>query len=349
MSTRPSMPKAKLAALLLMLAAVVLLGRPAGAEPDDTGPTITETPAPEPAPVAPEPVTTPAPAPEATPTTTTTTVPPAATTTTTAPRSTTTTTARVGTRTAAAPGDPAAPLTPAAPAAPGAVTQPAPAGQVQFSLTPAPGTNPTSQPLTILLMLTVVSLVPAMMILLTSFTRIVIVLGLTRNALNLNGVPPNQVLIGLGLFLTLFVMGPVFSTANTEAVQPFLKGEISQSEAMTKGMEPFREFMFKQTRESDLALFAKLSGRPMPDNKEDVATTTLIPAFVIGELRAAFLIGFVIFIPFLVIDLLASTALMSMGMVMLPPVLISLPFKLLLFVVVDGWFLVVQSLVKSFH
>ena len=220
---------------------------------------------------------------------------------------------------------------------------------MQLSLTPAPGTSPTSQPLTILLMLTVVSLVPAMMILLTSFTRIVIVLGLTRNALNLNGVPPNQVLIGLGLFLTLFVMGPVFSQANSEAVQPFLKGEISQSDAMTKGMEPFREFMFKQTRESDLALFAKLSGKPTPANREEVATTTLIPAFVIGELRAAFLIGFVIFIPFLVIDLLASTALMSMGMVMLPPVLISLPFKLLLFVVVDGWFLVVQSLVKSFH
>ena len=203
--------------------------------------------------------------------------------------------------------------------------------------------------MTILLLLTVVSLGPAMMILLTSFTRIVIVLGLTRNALNLNGVPPNQVLIGLGLFLTLFVMGPVFSKANSEAVQPFLKGQMTQSEAMTKGIAPFREFMFKQTRESDLALFAKLSGNPMPANKEDVSTTTLIPAFVIGELRAAFLIGFVIFIPFLVIDILASTALMSMGMVMLPPVLISLPFKLLLFVVVDGWYLVVQSLVKSFH
>jgi len=240
-----------------------------------------------------------------------------------------------------------APLTPAAPVAPTAV-QPA-AGQLQLNLLPAPGASPTSQPLTILLLLTVVSLGPAMLILLTSFTRIVIVLGLTRNALNLNGVPPNQVLIGLALFLTLFVMGPVFSKANEDAVQPFLKGKISQSEAMTKGTAPFREFMFRQTRESDLALFTKLSGKDAPANKDDVPTTTLIPAFVIGELRAAFLIGFVIFIPFLVIDILASTALMSMGMVMLPPVLISLPFKLLLFVVVDGWYLVVQSLVKSFH
>ena len=241
----------------------------------------------------------------------------------------------------------AAPVTPAAPIAPTAV-QPA-AGQLQVNLLPAPGTSPTSQPLTILLLLTVVSLGPAMMILVTSFTRIVIVLGLTRNALNLNGVPPNQVLIGLALFLTLFVMGPVFSKANSEAVQPFLKGQISQAEAMKKGTAPFREFMFRQTRESDLALFTKLSGKEAPANRDDVPTTTLIPAFVIGELRAAFLIGFVIFIPFLVIDILASTALMSMGMVMLPPVLISLPFKLLLFVVVDGWYLVVQSLVKSFH
>jgi flagellar biosynthetic protein FliP len=347
-----------------MLLAVVALGRPAAAEPDTTGSTETTTTTeaavivPDVAPEAPATTTTtepsPAPAPSTTipapvATTTTTTAPAvlaATTTTTTTARATATTTAPSGTRTAAAP---AAPVAPAAPAEPAAVIQGAPAGQLSLNLAPAPGTSPTSQPLTILLLLTVVSLGPAMMILLTSFTRIVIVLGLTRNALNLNGVPPNQVLIGLGLFLTLFVMGPVFSKANTEAVQPFLKGQISQSEAMNKGIAPFREFMFKQTRESDLALFSKLSGSPPPANKEDVSTTTLIPAFVIGELRAAFLIGFVIFIPFLVIDILASTALMSMGMVMLPPVLISLPFKLLLFVVVDGWYLVVQSLVKSFH
>ncbi len=310
MSTRLSRLPAKLAALLLIPLAVLAMSGPAGAIPSDLGtPGATATPGE-----------------------------------TAVPAPTRTSAAVTGRRTAAAPSTPAAPAAPAAPR-----TAAAPAGSFQLNLAPAPGASPTSQPLTILLLLTVVSLGPAMMILLTSFTRIVIVLGLTRNALNLNGVPPNQVLIGLGLFLTLFVMGPVFSQANAEAVQPFLKGEITQSEAMTKGMVPFRQFMFKQTRESDLALFAKLSGKPAPANKEDIPTTTLIPAFVIGELRAAFLIGFVIFIPFLVIDILASTALMSMGMVMLPPVLISLPFKLLLFVVVDGWYLVVQSLVKSFH
>ena len=161
--------------------------------------------------------------------------------------------------------------------------------------------------------------------------------------------PVLTALIGLSLFLTVFVMGPVFSKANADAVQPFLKGKISQSEAMKKGTEPFREFMFRQTRESDLALFAKLSGKDAPKNKDDIPTTTLIPAFVIGELRAAFLIGFVIFIPFLVIDLVVSATLMSMGMMMLPPTLVSLPFKLLLFVLVDGWALVTHSLLVSFR
>jgi len=198
------------------------------------------------------------------------------------------------------------------------------------------------------LLLAVVSLTPAMLILLTSFTRIIIVLGLTRNALNLNGIPPNQVLIGLSLFLTLFVMGPVFSQVNHDAVQPFMKGEITQAQAYTKGIEPFRGFMLKQTRQKDIAMFVKLAGQKRPATPKDVSTATLIPAFVISELRAAFIIGFVIFIPFLVIDMVVSATLMSMGMVMLPPVLISLPFKLLLFVVMDGWLLVVQSLVKSF-
>ncbi|MER3453376.1 MAG: flagellar biosynthetic protein FliP [Acidimicrobiia bacterium] len=208
--------------------------------------------------------------------------------------------------------------------------------------------KPVSQPLTIIVLLTVLAIAPALLILVTSFTRIVIVLGLTRNALNLQGVPPNQVLIGLALFLTFFVMGPVFAKVNHEAVQPYLRGEITQKEAYDRGIKPFRTFMLKQTREHDLALFVKLSGQPRPKNAADVPTTTLIPAFVISELRAAFLIGFVIFVPFLVIDIVTSAALMSMGMVMLPPVLISLPFKLLLFVVVDGWYLVVQSLVRSF-
>jgi flagellar biosynthetic protein FliP len=206
----------------------------------------------------------------------------------------------------------------------------------------------TSSPLSIVLLLTLISIVPALLILMTSFTRIVIVLGLTRNALNLNGVPPNQVLIGLALFLTLFVMGPVFSAVNHDAIQPYMKGEITQSQAFDKGMQPMRGFMLKQTRQKDIALFVKMSGDPKPKSPDKLATTTLIPAFVISELRAAFIIGFVIFIPFLVIDMVVSATLMSMGMVMLPPVLISLPFKLLLFVVMDGWLLVVQSLVKSF-
>jgi flagellar biosynthesis protein FliP len=223
------------------------------------------------------------------------------------------------------------------------------AGTVEINLTGKSGKgSSSSQPLVIVLMLTVIALAPAMLILLTSFTRIVIVLGLTRNALNLQGVPPNQVLIGLALFLTLFVMGPVFTKVNDQAVQPFLKGNIEQSEAFERGIRPFRTFMFDHAREKDVALFMKLSGKPKPETADDVPTTTLIPAFVISELRAAFLIGFVIFIPFLVIDMVTSAALMSMGMVMLPPVIISLPFKLLLFVVVDGWVLVVSALVRSF-
>ena len=219
---------------------------------------------------------------------------------------------------------------------------------VSLNLDNKNGTSAASQPLTIVLLLTLVSIVPALLILMTSFTRIVIVLGLTRNALNLQGVPPNQVLIGLALFLTLFVMGPVFTKVNAEAIQPYMKGEITQSVAFEKGMTPMREFMLKQTRQKDIAMFVKLSGEKRPSKPKDLATTTLIPAFVISELRAAFIIGFVIFIPFLVIDMVVSASLMSMGMVMLPPVLISLPFKLLLFVVMDGWLLVVQSLVKSF-
>jgi flagellar biosynthetic protein FliP len=260
-------------------------------------------------------------------------------------------------QTAPAP-EPAALPTPAVPAAPaveGITPQvadpPAPKpGTLQINLTGQDGEegSATSQPLVIVLLLTIVALAPAMLILLTSFTRIVIVLGLTRNALNLQGVPPNQVLIGLALFLTLFVMGPVFSKVNEEAVQPFLEGKIEQSEAFERGIEPFRTFMFEHARERDIALFVKLAGQEQPEEPDDISTTTLIPAFVISELRAAFLIGFVIFVPFLVIDMVTSAALMSMGMVMLPPVIISLPFKLLLFVVVDGWFLVVQSLVRSF-
>jgi flagellar biosynthetic protein FliP len=183
----------------------------------------------------------------------------------------------------------------------------------------------------------------------TAFTRIVIVLGFTRSALGTQNVPPNQVVIGLSLFLTLFVMGPTFGQVNSKAIQPLMHGQISTSQAYDAGQKPIKDFMIKQVRERDLGLFVKLSKQPRPKNKEDVSLTTLMPAFAISELRTAFLIGFLIFIPFLVIDLVVSAALSSLGMMMLPPVLISLPFKLLLFVAADGWYLVVQSLVRSFH
>ena len=205
-----------------------------------------------------------------------------------------------------------------------------------------------SNPVALVLLLGTMSLIPALLIMVTAFTRIVIVLGLTRSALGTQGVPPTQVLIGLAIFLTLFVMGPVFSQANEQALHPYLKQEIDQGEAFERGLEPFRGFMLKQVREKDLELFVDLSGKPAPATPEDTPTTTLIPAFVISELRAAFLIGFIIFIPFVVIDLVVSAALSAMGMAMLPPSLISLPFKLLLFVAVDGWHLLTSSLVQSF-
>ena len=228
------------------------------------------------------------------------------------------------------------------------------------SAAPSPSPAPTvpsvtnaggglTQPVTLVLLLGALSLLPGLLIMVTAFTRIVIVLGLTRSALGTQGVPPNQVMIGLAMFLTFFVMGPVFSQANHDAVQPLLKGTITQEQAFDRGMEPFREFMLEQVREKDLQLFVDLSGKPAPATPADVPTTTLVPAYVISELRAAFLIGFVVFIPFIVIDLVVSAALSAMGMAMLPPSLISLPFKLLLFVAVDGWYLLVSSLVRSFH
>jgi flagellar biosynthetic protein FliP len=210
-------------------------------------------------------------------------------------------------------------------------------------------TGGLNQPISLVLLLGSLSVLPGLLIMVTAFTRTVIVLGFTRSALGTQSIPPNQVIIGLALFLTFFIMGPVFSQANEDAVQPLLTGEITQAEAFDKGMEPFRTYMLKQVREKDLQLFVDLSGKPAPKAPKDVPTTTLVPAYVISELRAAFLIGFVIFIPFIVIDLVVSAALSAMGMAMLPPSLISLPFKLLLFVAVDGWYLVVSSLVRSFH
>ena len=203
-------------------------------------------------------------------------------------------------------------------------------------------------PVQIIVLVTLLAIGPAILMLVTSFTRIVIVLGLTRNALNLQGVPPNQVIIGLSLFLTIFVMSPVMTKVNTEALQPYLNHQITQEEAFSKGSAPVKEFMAKQVREGDLQLFIDLSGKDRPADVLDVPLTTMIPAFVISELRAAFIIGFVIFIPFLIIDLVVSASLMSMGMVMVQPMTVALPFKLLLFVLVDGWQLLAGSLVRSF-
>lgn len=207
----------------------------------------------------------------------------------------------------------------------------------------------TSTSLQLLLLLTVLSLAPAIIMLMTSFTRIIVVLSFVRNALGTQQLPPNQVIVGLALFLSFFVMAPTWNQINTNAVQPYLKSQITQAEALTKAEEPLRTFMFKQTREKDLELFVGLAKMERPKTYRDIPTYVLIPAFIISELKTAFQMGFAIFIPFLVIDMIVSSTLMSMGMMMLPPMMVSLPFKLLLFVLVDGWHLVVQSLVTSFH
>jgi flagellar biosynthesis protein FliP len=209
------------------------------------------------------------------------------------------------------------------------------------------GTSALSQTVTVILLLTVGSVAPGLLLLMTTFTRFIIVLGLAKNALALQTVPPAQVLVGLSLFLSWFVMAPVFSEINSEAVQPLLAGEIAQEEAFGLAFAPLQTFMLAQTRDADLALFHDLAGGEELARPSDVPASTLIPAFVISELRTAFIIGFIVFVPFLVIDLVVAAVLMAMGMVMLPPVFISLPIKLLLFIMVDGWVLLVSSLVRS--
>ena len=226
-----------------------------------------------------------------------------------------------------------------------AIAAAAPAG-INLNLNGKDGQVSTS--LQLLALLTVLSLAPSILIMMTSFTRIIIVLGFVRNALGTPSMPPNQVLVGLSLFLSLFVMAPVLTELNQTALQPLLKGEITQSQAFTAAQGPLRTFMLKQTRKPELAMFVKASGAKRPGKPEDVSLTALAPAFILSELKTAFIIGFIIFIPFLVIDLLVSSSLMSMGMMMMPPVLVSLPFKILLFVLVDGWALVVRSLLTSF-
>jgi flagellar biosynthesis protein FliP len=201
----------------------------------------------------------------------------------------------------------------------------------------------------LLILVAGLTLIPALLFTVTGFTRILIVLGFIRTGLGTPTAPPNQVLVGIAFFLTVFVMAPTFEEIKRDAIDPLQAGRITQTQAIERGQEPLRDFMFKQTREKDLALFVDLSGDERPKTRGDVETTTLIPAFVISELKTAFQIGFLIFLPFLVIDLVVSSTLMSMGMVMLPPVFISLPFKILLFVLVDGWNLITRALVQSFH
>ncbi|MGN6244330.1 MAG: flagellar type III secretion system pore protein FliP [Motilibacteraceae bacterium] len=240
-----------------------------------------------------------------------------------------------------APGAPTAPVQPTSPAAPTG------GGTVTVDINGVNG-KPSSS-VAVILAVTLLSVAPALLLMTTSFTKIVVVLGLTRNALGLQGTPPNQVLVGLAMFLSLFVMGPVLAQVNSQGVQPYLKGTVTASQAFDAGSKPLKTFMLDHTRKEELALITKAADRDLPATRDDVPLTTLIPAFMLSELKAAFIIGFVIFVPFLVIDIVVSASLMSLGMMMLPPVMVSLPFKLLLFVLVDGWGLVVTSLVQSYR
>ena len=210
--------------------------------------------------------------------------------------------------------------------------------------------NPTEvvNAIKMVLVLTVLTLAPAILIMMTGFTRILIVLSFLRQAMGVQQLPPNQLLVGLSLFLTFFVMGPAFTEINQKAVQPYLSGNLGQDQALENALTPLRRFMFTQTRDADLALFVKLSKIEKPKTRADVPTLVLVPSFIVSELKTSFMIGFIIFLPFLIIDILAASVLMAMGMMMVPPIVISLPFKIMLFVLVDGWTLLIGSMVKSF-
>jgi flagellar biosynthetic protein FliP len=203
--------------------------------------------------------------------------------------------------------------------------------------------------LQVLFLLTVLSLAPAIVVMMTSFTRLAIVLSLVRHALGTQQMPPTQILVGLSLILTFFLMSPVFEQINQEALQPYLEEEISQEDAIDNALKPIRAFMFRQTRKKDLSLFVEISHSDKPQNYDDISTIVLVSAFVISELKTAFQIGFLIYIPFLVIDMVVASVLLSMGMMMLPPFMVSLPFKLMLFVLIDGWNLLIGSMIKSFN
>ncbi len=219
----------------------------------------------------------------------------------------------------------------------------------RVTITTEGGNGSISGSLQILITLTLIAISPILLIMLTSFTRVIIVLHFTRAALNTNTAPPNQVLIGLALFLTFFIMGPAISEINETAYTPYLEGEITQEEAIEIGMKPLREFMYAQTQTKDVQMFMEISGTTWDGQLDSIPTSVLVPSFIISELRTAFIIGFLIYIPFLVIDMVVSSVLMSMGMMMLPPTTISMPFKILLFVLADGWNLVIGNLVRTFY
>jgi flagellar biosynthesis protein FliP len=209
-------------------------------------------------------------------------------------------------------------------------------------------TNKPSTSVTVIIALTLLSLLPAILLTCTSFTKILVVLGLTRNALGLQQTPPNQVLAGLALFLSLFIMAPVLSSMNHDGVQPYLHGTKTSAQAWDAGIKPLKSFMLDHTNQDELQLLTSVAKRDLPKDRNEVSMATLVPAFVLSELKQAFIIGFIVFIPFLVIDIVVSGALMALGMMMMPPVMVSLPFKLLLFVLVDGWGLVIKSVVASY-
>lgn len=226
-------------------------------------------------------------------------------------------------------------------------------GPLQFSLNTDGKNNGLSAALQMLLVLTVISLAPSILIMVTSFTRIIIVLHFVRSALGLQSTPPNQVLVGLALFLTFFIMSPVITKVNTDAIQPLSKGQITQQEAYKKGIAPIRSFMLKQLQSADgkkdLRLFMDIANIDKVDSTDDIPVTVIIPAFIINELKIAFIIGFLIYIPFVIIDMVVASTLMSMGMMMLPPTMISMPFKILLFIIADGWNLIIGQVVKTFY
>lgn len=228
----------------------------------------------------------------------------------------------------------------------GGVRMPIP--KIAFDIDEASSPKDVALGLQILFLLTILTLAPSIVMMMTSFTRIVIVLDFIKRALSLQQMPPNQVIVGLAIFLTIFVMAPTFTEINNDALQPYLKGKISNEQFFDKGMKPLRKFMLKQTRKKDIALFIDLAKLKKPKNEDEVPTYCLIPSFMISELKRAFEMGVYLFIPFIVIDMIVASVLMAMGMIMLPPIMISLPFKIILFVLVDGWNLIIYELVKSF-